>query len=181
MSNPTLPTLLWRAQGGRCYLRTTNECRAVGGALHEKQLLKGSDHRGWTWEHVIPRWLAKRLFSGVHLRLLACNACNGAKGDTLPSAEMIEGALRVHEQLPSRHDINVDKLRELARRFYAWHKPLVIDVIDDAEVPSTIEEALAQGGIFVDPDRRAEKDANARQLGVVDVRYLPGAKRERAA
>lgn len=63
--------------------------------------------------------------------------------------------------------------------------------VDDREVPDTLEDALAQGGIFADPLARAlgrsiphsyAKDpawraATAAQLGVTDSRYLPGAKR----
>lgn len=44
--------------------------------------------------------------------------------------------------------------------------------VDDADVPATIEEALAQGGIIVKRERAAA-------LGVSDPRFMPEAKRGR--
>lgn len=140
---------LWSAQDGRCYLRITEACRALDGALHELQLGKGSDHRGWTWEHVIPRVKAKKLLTrgatiSASLKLLACEKCNQAKGAKLPEDTHIDLALKIYASLGLTNPSG--DVAELVRRYRAWRNG---EHTIAPPVPDSVEEALAQGGIIV--------------------------------
>lgn len=127
----------------------------------------GGDARGWTWEHVIPRSRTPR---GMHgLKLLACAACNSAKGAAAPDDAHVALALKLSREWFARHNQHgvTTELERLAYPNNAARQ--AADAFYD--VPESVEEALAQGGIQV------VRQATAARLGVTDARYLPGAKR----
>lgn len=192
-------TWLHEKQAGRCFLMTTDECRAADGALSLKQRGKGGGARGWTWEHVIPVSLCRRLgVTGFKLKLLACGPCNHAKGAALPRDEHVvlgltlsrewfslPGTSEVRGQIGAEIIADLDLLvaeyyrrgAKLAERIDAKSKtPPKVLAVDDADVPATIEEALAQGGIV---EKHANKQKTAIALGVTHPDYVPGAKQRR--
>ncbi|MBI1188294.1 MAG: hypothetical protein GC206_13350 [Alphaproteobacteria bacterium] len=65
------------AQHGRCYLRSTEGCRQVGGQM---KLDAPHDPREATFEHLVPRAATKNGGAPKGNLLLACAACNFAKG-----------------------------------------------------------------------------------------------------
>lgn len=183
----TFARFLWEKQAGLCYLGITEACLADGRRLHEFQLHKGSDHRGWTWEHVIPVAMCRQLLpnGSDKLKLLACRFCNGAKAASMPSDEHIELALAlgreyflipgtsakrgaIGAEIIASIDLLVAEYRrrgpEIAQRMALSSgvkpKPLPrVRPCADADVPNSIEEALAQGGIHVGaPKLRPESE-----------------------
>lgn len=150
MSVIRLSTFLYERQQGRCYLMTSGSCRALDGYLHPDQLGKGAKHeRGWTWEHVIPKFVQTRIGGGASLKLLACERCNMDKGSKLPTEKHIALALALYADysaLPHRDRGGADHSRavRLVTKYRAWLRPAMSD---DPDVPNTVEEALAQGGI----------------------------------
>lgn len=126
----------------------------------------GGDARGWTWEHVIPR--SKTARGQVGLKLLACSPCNQAKGPAAPDDAHIALALALSREWLAIHSQH-GQIMELELAYSSGAARQAADAFYD--VPESVEEALAQGGIQV------VRQATAARLGVVDPRYLPGAKR----
>lgn len=144
----TFAAYLYREQQQRCYLRATEQCKTLDGYLHSDQLGKGAcSPRGWTWEHVIPRWLSRELLKGASLRLLACAPCNQAKGDRLPTSDELRLAYEIGRgfSVGTPHG-DIDELLRRYRERYSLSRAMV-RAGDDPDVPATVEEALAQGGL----------------------------------
>jgi hypothetical protein len=170
---------LFLRQGGRCFLGITKACIAADRMMGPIQASKCGDDRGWTWEHVIPSSFLEvmNLNLGVSLKLLACRSCNTRKGSRLPDDEHVDLAMRLSREwftLTGDRDrggavgaeiiTNLEHLvsayRECAE-VYGDREPLrperakrvrgisYVCVNDDLDVPQTVEEALAQGGIRV--------------------------------
>lgn len=88
---------LYDKQGGKCFLVTSAECRAAGGALSPETNAPGG--RGWTWEHVIPKGICRRLNVRASLLvMLACRKCNNAKGAALPTDEHLAMAIELSRE-----------------------------------------------------------------------------------
>lgn len=188
----TYSRYLWDAQQGQCFLMITSSCVEAKGQMHELQFGKGGGTRGWTWEHVIPASMCRRLLPGGSdkLKLLACRFCNQAKGASMPRDEHVELALSLGREYfsipgtsPRRGAIGAEIIasmellvaeyrrngptiaRQMAVKATAPKKLPRVSASDDADVPNSIEEALAQGGIRVSRPRtdseRQRKNAHS--------------------
>lgn len=142
---------LYKAQGERCFLRITHECRARDGAMswpaskREAKRMPKAERRALyraqqkdtthaTIEHIWPRARRAERPSGIPVCLIviACRACNNAKGGRLPTTEELERAMAVNAAWYAKHP----------PAKHGWEPNET-----DGDVPATVAEALAQGGI----------------------------------
>lgn len=113
---------LIRQQGDRCFLMITDECRerdgamAMPGARRAMKRLPKPERRAAmraqqadtsmaTVEHIWPQ--ARRLECPLHvprsLVVIACRACNNAKGGRLPTPDELDRALTVNAKWYAKH------------------------------------------------------------------------------
>lgn len=174
---------LYQRQDGKCCLRVTPQCNEVDGRLAPSPYAGGKgDPRGWTYDHIIPKSRSRKLTNHNRLTLLACSACNTAKGSRRPSAELLALALEIgcdyYTKTNEPHAVvQLKKLvaaysERIAARSAQSDNTSVVDV-------SAIEAALGRTVPRSYANSPAWRAATAAALGVTEPRFLPGAKRSR--
>ncbi len=175
---------LYQRQGGKCCLRVTPQCNEVDGRLAPSPYAAGKgDPRGWTYDHIIPKSRSRKLTNHNRLTLLACSACNTAKGSRRPSPDLLALALEIgcdyYTLTNEPHEIV--RLKKLVAAYSEQVERKITARAAQSNTTadvSAIEAALGRTVPRSYANSPAWRAATAATLGVTDPR-LPGAKRSR--
>lgn len=144
------------AQDGVCCLQNSFDCMDVNGRMDPRAR---TSNRYATWDHVHPRSKGGGFPFNT---LLACRECNHARGTSRAPSGLEERAHFVWLEW-QKHVAQFGVPRGMAAR-----KPPSIRLREVVDCTMGVEDEEA---------RRERRMARAKELGITDPRYLPGAKR----